>query len=184
MINNKNIPWKDHAYSMTTLYSILTAMVGVLLAVIITDKEIIDHWHWPVSLLAFSFICFIWGVEKLSDALDEDDVDKYLTWFLAYNTGVILMFFGIAAYIFLHYHLHSSVSCSDGNLCINSFSHLIPFVVAFLASWKWIKDNWYLFCRKKKDYDEYREELLGKNPEKDPDWLMKFHQFIRRLIHG
>ncbi|MGC8652701.1 MAG: hypothetical protein ACP5US_01785 [Candidatus Kryptoniota bacterium] len=70
---------------MTTSYSIMTAMVGVLLAVIITDKEITNYWYWPTALLAISFICIALGVEKLSDSLDEDDIDKYLAWLLSYN---------------------------------------------------------------------------------------------------
>jgi hypothetical protein len=182
--NNSKIVWKEHAFSMATLYSILTAMVGVLLTVIITDKEIVVNWYWPIGLLSLSFICLILGIEKLSDVLDEDDIDKYLAWFLSYNTGVISMFFGMATFIFLHFHLHFSVHFSNGNVCINGSWNLIPFLVALLASWKWIYDNWYLLFKNKKDYDKYREELLGHiEPEKDRDWLMKIHQSIRRLFH-
>jgi hypothetical protein len=172
MESDKHIPWKDHAFSMATLYSILTAMVGVLLAVIITDKEINSHWYWPVGLLSLSFIFLIWGVEKLSDALDENDVDKYMTWLLAYNTGVILMFFGFAAYIFLHYHLGSS--------------NLIFFlIIASLASLKWICDDWYLLFKNNRGYAVYKSELMGetKNPVKDVDRLMKCHRWIRKLFH-
>jgi hypothetical protein len=172
MEDRKKIPWIDHAFSMATSYSILTAMVGVLLAVIITDKEINDYWYWPISLLGISFVCFVWGVEKLSDALDENDVDKYLAWFLAYNSGVIMMFFGIATYIFIHYHLQV---CTGG---------LILFLISCLASKKWISDNWSLIFSNKQDYDDYRKELLGvKIPEKDPDWLMNIYHFIRRIFH-
>jgi hypothetical protein len=170
---------------MTTLYSILTAMVGVLLAVIITDKEMVNCWYCPISLLSLSFIFLILGIEKLSDALDEDDVDKYLAWFLFYNAGVTAMFFGIADYIFLHYHLHLTVYISNIKFYIDGFWNLIPFMVALLASWKWIKDSCYLFFRNNKDYDEYRNELLGiASPKEDKDCLMIFHSKIRKLLHG
>lgn len=169
---NRKIPWKESAFSMATAYSILTAMVGVLLAVIITDKKIDEYWYWPIGLLSFSFILFVLGVEKLSDALDENDVDKYLSWFLGYNFGVIFMFFGIATYIFLHYHL-----------CINGYWYI--FLIAVIASWKWIHDNFYLLFWGKEKYDIYRKELLGEiEPEKEKDLLMWLHQKERTLLLG
>jgi hypothetical protein len=174
---DKNIPWRDNAFSMMALYSILTGMVGVFLAVIIPDKEIEDNWYWPVGLLSLSIICFVLGTEKYSDALDEDDVDKHLSWFLVYNFGVILMFFGIAAYIFLHYHLCFPIYKTD------EYWNLIPFLVAFIASYKWLKDIYYLLFQNTKDYEEYKKELLGrKRPKLDPDWLMKLHVDIRKLL--
>jgi hypothetical protein len=182
--HNVKKPWKEHAFSMTTLYSILTAMVGILLAVIITDKEMINCWYCPISLLSLSFIFFVWGIEKLSDALDEDDVDKYLAWFLSYNAGVIAMFFGIADYIYLHYHLCFSVYCADGKFCINGFWSLIPFIVALIASKKWIKDSFNLIFDNNNKYDTYRDELLGiTSPDEDRDCLMVFHGKVRKLLH-
>ncbi len=169
----RKTPWIDNAFSMATLYSILTAMVGVLLAVIIPDTEIKNNWHWPITLLAISFICFVWGTEKLSDALDEDDVDKYLAWFQVYNIGVIMMFLGMATYIYLHYHLNFY-----GSGCI-------VFLFALIASSKWIKDIKSLIFDTKEKYDKYKEELKGNvEPEKDWDRIVKFHQFIRRVLHG
>ena len=153
----RKTPWIDNAFSMATLYSILTAMVGVLLAVIIPDTEIKNDWQWPIALLAISFICFIWGTEKLSDALDEDDVDKYLAWFEVYNFGVVMMFFGMATYICLHYHLD-----------FRGFG-LIVFGIAFFASWKWVKDFIDLICYSDEKYGQYRKELKGNlKPERDP----------------
>jgi|CZKP01.1.fsa_nt_gi hypothetical protein len=104
---NNTIPWKDDAYSIMTMHSILTAIVGLFLAVMIPDKEINNCWYLPVSILSLSFISFVCSLEKYSDALDENDVDKYLTWLLIYNFGIILMFFGISTFISLHYHLNS-----------------------------------------------------------------------------
>ncbi|MGC8594747.1 MAG: SET domain-containing protein-lysine N-methyltransferase [Candidatus Kryptoniota bacterium] len=156
---------------MTTSYSIMTAMVGVLLAVIITDKEITNYWYWPTALLAISFICIALGVEKLSDSLDEDDIDKYLAWLLSYNIGAISMFLGIALYIPLHYHL--------GPCCIIAF-----LIIAMAVSWKWIKDIGYLLFKGNEEYEEYKRELLGeKAPEQDRDCLMKIHSRLRKCFH-
>jgi len=167
------IPWRDNAFSMATLYSILTAMVGVLLAVIITDIEIKSDWYWPITLLAISFICFVWGTEKLSDALDEDDVDKYLAWFQVYNFGVIMMFFGMATFIYLHYHLQ--IICSG----------IFVFLIALIASSKWLKDFYDMIFDTNEKYDRYKEELKGNiEPEKDWDRVVRLHQFIRRILHG
>jgi len=168
----KKIPWRDNAFSMATLYSILTAMVGVLLALIIADKEIKDDWHWPIAMLGVSFICFIWGTEKLSDALDEDDVDKYLAWFEVYNFGVVMMFFGMATYIYLHYQL---LFWYDG---------LLIFVIAFIASLKWIIDFIDLIRYNNMKYDKYRKELKGDlPPEQDRDLIMNIFEWTRRKIH-
>jgi hypothetical protein len=142
-------------------------MVGAILALAIGDEKIAASWYCPVGLLALSMILFIWGIEKYGDAIDEDDVDKYLAWLLAYNFGTVSMFFGVATYIWLHYHTSWPL-----------FAIII--IVAIVASWKWIKDFCYLLFASASDYEAYREELLGNcPPEKERDWLMTVHGFFR-----
>ena len=144
-------------------------MVGAILALAIGDKEIATSWYCPVGLLALSMILFICGIEKCGDAVDEDDVDKYLAWLLAYNLGTVAMFFGVGTYIWLHYHTSWPL-----------FTFII--IVATIASWKWLYDIGYLLFAGKARYDAYREELLGNCPiEKERDWLMTAHGFFRGL---
>ncbi|MGA3334334.1 MAG: hypothetical protein ABSC62_09245 [Terracidiphilus sp.] len=168
----KGIPWRDNSSFVSTYYSILAAMAGAILALAVGDQEIKASWYLPVGLLAFSMICFIWGHEKCADALDEDDVDKYLAWLLAYNFGTAAMFFGIATYIGFHYRLPWTV-------------FVAILILAVAASWKWLHDIGYLLFKGEVEYEAYREELLGlRQLEKEPDWLMCIHRFFRLLRKG
>jgi hypothetical protein len=79
------------------------------------------------------------------------------------------MFFGFALYVGLHFHVG-----------LNIFAVIL--FTAFVFSLKWLIDIKYLFFEKDEVYETYRQELLGNiTPRKDPDWLMKFHKFIRGL---
>jgi hypothetical protein len=168
--NIGNIPWRENATYMMTLYSILTAMVGIFLVVIIPDKDLSQKWCWPVSLLSFSLVAFVWGTEKFSDALEDNDVEKYLAWFLAYNLGVIVLFLGIACYICLHYHIGASITI---------------YSLAIIATSKWIYDILFLLFINDNDYQDYRKELLGERiPKKQKDFLIRIHLFIRKILFG
>ena len=168
----KAIPWKDNSSFATTFYSILTAMVGAIMALAIGDQEITKRWYWPIGLFFISVVFFILGIEKYGEAVDEDDVDKYLAWLLAYNIGTIAMFVGIATYIGFHYHLRLS-------------TFLAILVIAFIASSKWLMDTFFLLFKNEESYEAYRQELLGNcKPEKDRDLLVTIHRFIRRLFRG
>jgi hypothetical protein len=166
---HKEIPWRDNSSFVTTFYAILTAMIGAILALAIGDKEIAAYWYWPIGLLALSMVSFIWGLEKFGEAVDEDDVDKYLAWLLPYNLGSSAMFYGIAMYIALHYH--------TGWVLL-----IVILFLATLASLKWLVDVWFLLFRSESEYEVYREELLGdRRPEKQRDAIMRLHQLFRRF---
>ncbi len=168
----KAIPWKDNSLFVTTFYSILTAMVGAIMALAIGDQEIKAHWYRPIGLLFLSVVLFIWGIEKYGEAVDEDDIDKYLTWLLAYNFGTVAMYYGIATYIGIHYH-------------VRLLTFLTILAITFVTSWKWLKDSYFLLFENEDSYEAYRQELLGnREPERDPDWPMMLHGFVRKHLHG
>jgi hypothetical protein len=152
---------------MLTFYSIATAMVGAILAIVILDDKIKDHWEWPVGSLSLSFLCFIWGFERFSDALDEDDLDKHLAWLVWYNAGVFLLMFGLTTFIFLHYDLLRG--CPKLRIAIAS-------VVSAIASSKWLYDFFWLLCCSKSEYEKYRKGITGETePVKYPDrWTRRF----------
>ncbi|HVN93064.1 MAG TPA: hypothetical protein VMT38_05185 [Terracidiphilus sp.] len=163
----KDVPWRESLSFVSTYYSILAAIAGGILALAIGDPEVKNTWYLPVFLLALSMFCFVMGHEKCVDAFDEDDVDKYLAWLLAYNIGTIAMIFGIATYIVLHYRPPWAI-------------FVVVLTLALTASWKWLLDTKYLLFQADDEYREYREELLGKRePEHDPDWLMRSLQSFR-----
>ena len=168
----KTIPWRDNSPIVWTYYSILTAMVGAVMALAIGDEKIAAHWWWPIGLLSLSFVCFICGIEKCGEAVDDDSIDKFLAWLLAYNIGTVAMFFGIATYIGLHYHLGLA-----GFLAI--------LIIAFIVSLKWWKDTYFLIFANEETYEAYRQEKLGNwEPEEERDFLMMFHGFFRKHCRG
>lgn len=172
------IPWRDNSSFVATFYAILTAMVGAILALAIEDPKIERNWYWPVGLLALSMVSFIWGLEKCGEAMDEDDVDKYLAWLLAYNLGSVAMFFGLAVYIGLHFWPAVDQPNNQAGL---------PLLIAMLAaaivvSQKWWKDIGYLLFASQVEYEAYREELLGdRKPGRELDLLMRLHGFFRQF---
>ena len=165
----KDIPWRDNSTFVTTFYAILTAMVGAVMALAIGDKEIAAVWYWPIGLLALSMILFILGIEKFGEAMDEDDIDKYLAWLLVYNFGSVLMFFGIATYIGMHYHVSWTLL-------------FIVLLIALVASLKWLRDICFLIFASDADSEQYREELLGNRlPQKQLDLVILLYEFCRRM---
>ena len=176
--SRKAIPWRDNSSFVATFYAILTAMVGAILALAIGDPKIERNWYWPVGLLALSMASFIWGHEKCGDAMDEDDVDKYLAWLLAYNLGSVAMFFGLATYIGLHYW--PAVDQPNNQAGLTRIIAMLA--AAIVVSQKWWIDIWFLLRANQVEYEAYREELLGdRKPEKELDWLMRLHGFFRRF---
>ena len=168
----KTIPWRDNSSFVPTYYSILTAMVGAIMALAIGDREIAADWCWPIGLLSFSVVCFILGIERYGDAVDDDNIDKFLAWLLAYNIGTVAMFFGIATYIGLHYHLGLA-------------GFLVILIIAFIISLKWWKDTCFLIFANEETYEAYRQEQLGNwEPEEERDFLMMLHGFFRKHCRG
>jgi len=165
----KDTPWRDNSPFVTTFYAILTAMVGAFLALAIGDKEIAAVWYWPIGLLALSMISFILGLERCGEAMDEDDIDKYLAWLLVYNLGSVTMFFGVATYIGMHYHVSWTL-------------FVILLIAALIASLKWLSDIRFLIFASDADSKEYREELLGnRSPQKQLDFVVLLYGFCRRM---
>jgi hypothetical protein len=170
--NRKETPWRDNSSFVTTFYAILTAMVGAFLALAIGDKEIATVWYCPIGLLALSMISFIWGLERCGEAMDEDDIDKYLAWLLVYNFGTIAMFFGVATYISMHYHVSWTL-----------FFFLL--LVALVASWKWVDDIRFLIFASDADSEKYRAELLGNRlPQKQLGLVVRLYGFCRKMHTG
>jgi len=170
-MSGKPVPWKDNSPFATTFYSILAGMVGAIVALAIGDHDIATDWYWPIGLLSFSLICFIWGIEKYGEAADEDSVDKYLSWLLAYNFGTGTMFLGIATYIALHYH-------------VGRAAFLSILAAAIITSLKWWRDSLFLLFKNEESYEMYRQEQLGTRvSEPEADLLMKMHGLVRRLFN-
>ncbi len=167
-------PWRRNVESFIILYSILAALGGILLSTALLDVRL----HFNVSIFlafifAFSIFTFILSAEKILDALDEDDIEKYLAWLLVYNIGSIILIAGIALLIYFHYF----------NKVI--WWHIgILIIIIIILCYKWISDILFLLFKNEETYNDYKEELQGeKLPEPAKDWLTCFHKWIRKTCH-
>ena len=174
----KAVPWRDNSSFEVTFYAILTAMVGAILALAIGDPKIERNWYWPVGLLALSMVSFILGLEKCGEAMDDDDVDKFLAWLLVYNLGSVAMFFGLATYIGLHYWPAIDQPNNKAGLPLL----IAVLAAAIVASRKWWKDILFLLFADQVEYGAYREEQLGdRKPERELDLIIRLHGLFRRF---
>jgi|GEM_PF-320724 len=167
------------------MYTILAALSGALLAICVTDAKDDYTYFWPIGLLFVSIYSFIKGAEKFTDALDEDDVDKYLSWLLVYNLGTICLFFGVATFLIMHFKPDPKIEFlgSLPFLYIHDFAYYIFLLLASCASFKWVKDSCFLLFQSEEEYEQYRRELLGEvNIEPDHDRFMKLHKWIRKIL--
>jgi hypothetical protein len=64
-LRKKRVPWRDNSSFVVTFYSILTAMVGAVLAIAISDKEIANAWYWPIGFLSLIYNLFYFRIGKV-----------------------------------------------------------------------------------------------------------------------
>jgi len=97
----ENVPWKKNAESVLVVYTILAAIGGILIIFLLTDPTTFHDYWWLILIpLVFAVFLFIYSAEQITDALDEDDVQKMLYIFLLYNIAVVLLIFGLIAIIY------------------------------------------------------------------------------------
>jgi len=187
MNNNKYKPearWKKNTNSFLVVYTILAAIAGVFLTYLLNDE---DTNGYPKCLayaipLFFSIILFISTAERITDALDEDDVRKLLYNYLLYNLAAIFLVFGVMAGLYFKFFKKELFQCS-----VERFLELVGFVfIFFFSTRKWWKDTCYLFCTSKEEFRDYILELEGttENPKRDWGWFMRRFYQIRKYCHG
>lgn len=141
------------------------------------DKPLMNHWYIPISLLAIALWLFIFSAESLTDALDEDDVDKYLALLLLYNIAVICLLSGILFAVYLRYQI--------AFISVIPYRELRIFIIfGFLVviNLRWIIHSGWLLRVSKKSYEDYIKELMGeKTPEKERCWT-NFFLWTRKQI--
>ena len=114
--------------------------------------------------LGISFFLFIFSAEAISEALDQNDVEKYISTHVLYNIGVICLFAGLSLIIHFHYQV--------------CFIIIIPVLLAI--SLHWFIDLWLLFRQNELKHQEYLQELRGKKePTIDREWWYWSNIFIK-----
>lgn len=173
-----NQPWKESANSLLVLYSILAATCAVFIVVIFTETSSIGHcWYIPLPILVASFWLFIFSAEGITDALEGNDVHKYVAVIFLYNIAVILLITGISSMIYLKFFF--SNSCS--------FKVLIFFLVLGLI-FHWLSDAFYLLFDSNNVHKDYIKSLTNGNgivgkTKRRKGWTT-FFLWSRRKFHG
>lgn len=157
-------PWKKNAESLLVVYTILAAIAGSLLIFILSEHKIYQNLWWLIIIpLLFSLFLFIYSAEQITDALDEDDVQKFLYAFLLYDFALIFLVFGLIATIYFKYvttmHLCGWEKIVAILIWIGSFIFL---------SCHWIKQICWLLTEDEQTYQNYILELI--DPEITPEY--------------
>ena len=173
-----NQPWKQSANSLLVLYSILAATCGVFIVVIFSETISIGHCSYiPLVILFASFWLFIFSAEGITDALEGNDVHKYVAVIFLYNIAVILLLTGISSMIYLKFFYPNS--------CL--FKVFIFFLVLGLV-FHWLNDAFCLIFDNNNEYKDYIENLtngkgMGGKRKRRRGWTT-FFLCLRKLFHG
>ncbi len=177
-------PWQKAAPSFLILYSVLAALSGILLSIVLAENNRLSGAWWiPGISLSLAVFLFILSAEKITDALDEKDVKKYVSWDIPYNFAVMLLIFGLITVVFFRYNLSIlnpilafyagyQFPCS----CIGKTIDILWIFIIFTS--KWWRDTRWLLATPEREYLKYIEELEGeRTPE--PDTGLLYERFIK-----
>ena len=136
--------WEKGSQAMVSVNALFAGFSGALVAILIALTETSCWIELSIILALLSFILFALAAERITDALDEGEVTKYLRSMLIYNFAVVLLFASIAVFLF-------------------SRSYYFPGVIMILGTiYPWLNDiRWFVFANTK-DRQEYIEELSKK----------------------
>ena len=178
---NSDVRWKKNAASFLVVYSILAAIASVILTTVISgdnSSSLKTYWWATVLPLGLAIFLFIFTAEKITDALDEDDVHKYVSLFNFYNIAVILLFFGLFATIYFKY-IFSACAFDIGQVI-----YLVLTVIVFIIlGWRWIVNEKWLLTVSESTFKAYIDELEERvTPEFDRRWGYLLFIGIRKLL--
>lgn len=167
------IPWKENANSLLVVYSILAATCGIFIGVVFTDDIVRANWWIPILFLGASLWLFLFSAECLTDALDEDDLKKYLSILLLYNLAVICLITGISSIVYLRFISHPSYLLKE----------LIFGCIMVLLNWRWLKHVCWLLRCTEGEFKRYQDELIGEQKAEEERCWTNIFLNIRKIIH-
>lgn len=132
--------WRDGCRAMTTVNGLFAGFSGALIGITIKISPPDTLMDIVIIFGVLAFWLFAWGAEKTTDALDENDVDKYVKSMWFYNFAVIIIFLSLAILLY-----------SKTNSCLS--------FITFMLSCPWIVDI--LFLMNKRKMCDYRTKLLA-----------------------
>jgi hypothetical protein len=160
------------------MYSILAATAAIFLTIVLSDSKFIGMtWSCLLTVppLSLSIWLFILSGEGITDAVDEKDFEKYLSFLVPYNFAVIFLHLGIFSTIVIKLSLDKIL-----------FSYC-PFVgfIFFGVIFSLLTKRWWghrgliwLFFASKKDFENYIKELKGEM-ESESDRLLCFKLYMK-----
>jgi len=184
--NKGNLTWQRNAPGQITLNSIFAAMVGVLIALAIQDSIPDGYKISELGLLVLAFLFFAISAEQTTNALDENDVRKYVYYMIHYNAGVILT--GVSVAIIIYAHFNRWLSCHLYQLFPSFYLTYVPLILFFAALtvallFHWIKDFFWFFRTSTDKIEDYLDELEDKvKPEYDRSLLMGLYCKWKKLL--
>jgi hypothetical protein len=177
-----DIPWHESAPNQIILNSIFAALAGVLITVIMSDgSDEVPSFCWKfielISLL-LSFVLSALSAEQTVNALDENDVKKYVYYMLVYNLAVILLGLAFGILIYVHFINGLIAYFLPAHPCIVKVSFVLLFLVLF---WHWLDDICWLLCADHKKITNYLNELEGKRrAEPEHSCLLKLFYRLKK----
>ena len=160
-------------------------MDGVLIALVIQDSIPDGYKIFELGCLILAFLFFAKSAEQTTNALDENDVRKYIYYLLWYNAGVILTGFSIAIIVYAHFN--SWLSCYLYQLIPALYLTQWPMIAIFstltvIALFHWMNDFYWFISGDKTEIETYIDELEDRvKPELIRTWLMKKYYKWKKL---
>lgn len=131
--------WRVSAPAMLTVNSIFAALSAFFIALVLQGKESWGQVEYSLALLSAATFLFVLTAEKITEALDDDDVYKHVAYMAPYNFAVSFFFIAVAFLIDIKYR---PSRCWEVILTLGAICY-------------WVYDaGWLLFAGREK-FDDY-----------------------------
>jgi len=133
--------WKAGCNGMISVNSIFASFAVALVALLVTSATKTLLVQVCAALGVLAFYLFAHASESMTDALEEDDIGKYLSSAQEYNVAVVLLFVLVAAFLLLQ-------------------GYRVVALLPLLLSWRpWLRDIYWLRFGPKAERDAYVQSL-------------------------
>lgn len=133
--------WKDGSRGMLTVCGLFAGFSGIVVVNVVINvignsqqwqQAQASRWFLASILMAFAALwLFVFAAERITDALDEEDVRTYVWSMLIYNIGVVLIFTSIAC--LLVYYLRSRWAAATAAVSLWPWGWHVVWLVLFKA---------------------------------------------------
>ncbi|HLX54794.1 MAG TPA: hypothetical protein VKR58_12670 [Aquella sp.] len=171
-------PWIKNASSTLVLYSIMAATCVVFFVLILPSAQgpFPIHWGWPLALVGIAFFLYVFSAEAISEALDQNDIYKYISTHFLYNLATICLVTGITFTVYFHSrnYFHDVLASW---VWIERRYLIATFVL--IVNFHWIYDLWWLLRKSDDELEQYIELLKGNNIANYEKKLWNWNELFR-----